>query len=304
MDIASTIDSLILKQILTNFSRTIDNPYTLPAQVDFAAGTVTTSNSVTPILTDPVSNVLTLTKTVVGANVTKGTQTNIPGQSLSISGNDTWNQSWTLDPITDVDKLRRLRALYRFAVYGNRQRLLCEYNIQEGSGGGANQSNSPNVSVARTDQQGVTTTVNITGNAPAGKPDHKYVKKGCDERGMPSKYASQYVSPDPAFLTQPGCVLCAPSPPPAGDIALRPNEKLKEGWLYWDSNAPEGAFSIGTFGNHALYTTDPQAFYEFSLFVLESLADSASSNGGAAGGKTSGKKALVITGNTINSLSQ
>ncbi|MCP3442005.1 hypothetical protein [Bradyrhizobium sp. CCGUVB14] len=314
LDLASTVNSLVSKQIVSNLGRTIDNQYAIPSQVDFAAGTVTTQNSVTPSFTDPF-NAASTTTTAVARTVAAATSTVSTGtfaatrasQSATISASDQWNQSWTLDPITDGDKLRRLRALYRFAVRGDLQALLCEYNVVEkapGSGGGSgNQVGSGSVTTA----DGTTFNVVIGGGnaGQEGAGAKKYVKKGCDARGHKSSGNKQYVNADPAFLTRPSCVICAPPSNPSvkgkepSEVQLEVNERLVPGWLGYDHNIPDGALYLGSPNGHTLYTMDAEAFSDFTLFVLEATTESAASSSGQSGGKTSGKKALVITGNSL-----
>src|ERR1700753_3163634 len=76
LDLASTVDSLVTKQVLDNLSKIIDNPLAVPAQVDLAAGSATTSNSITPSISDPYTKAVTATNTVmtaIGASVTNTT---------------------------------------------------------------------------------------------------------------------------------------------------------------------------------------------------------------------------------------
>ena len=151
LDLASSLDDLVTKQILHNISATLDNPYAVPSQVAVAAGTVQTSNSVTPTLTSPLSNTRTATNTVA-ATITSAIATTVTGKSLSVSANDVWQQAWTLDPVsTDSDRARRLRALYRYVTnyYGSSgnpkhtpaAQFMCDYPIQ--SAAAPAQSSSP-----------------------------------------------------------------------------------------------------------------------------------------------------------------
>lgn len=122
LDIASAVESLYTKQVLENLSKFIDEPFATPSQLDFAAGTVQTSNSVTPTITFPLS---TSVATAVGSATTK--TTTIAGSSLGIGASDSWQQNWTVTPISDANTLRNLRALYRYVIYGTD--LKSEYNI-------------------------------------------------------------------------------------------------------------------------------------------------------------------------------
>jgi hypothetical protein len=110
VDIAGNVESIYVRQALANLSRTIDDPTAVPSQIDIAAGTAQTSNSLTPGFTSPITPALTRS----GAGVT--TSTAIAGAGFTFSGNDAWQQSWTISPVTDGNNLRNLRALYRYVV--------------------------------------------------------------------------------------------------------------------------------------------------------------------------------------------
>lgn len=111
VDIADNVESIYIKQALLNLSRTIDDPTSIPSQIDIAAGTAQTSNSVTPTATAPFSSSI--------ARAPTGVTNTLAGSGLSIGLSDAWQQSWTISPITDGDNLRNLRALYRYVVVEN-----------------------------------------------------------------------------------------------------------------------------------------------------------------------------------------
>jgi hypothetical protein len=50
-----------------------------------------------------------------GVGVTTGTV--LAGTGLALGGNDTFQQAYTVSPITDGNNLRNLRALYRYALF-------------------------------------------------------------------------------------------------------------------------------------------------------------------------------------------
>jgi hypothetical protein len=110
LDIAKSVESLYLSQALENLSKTIDNPTLIPSQVDIAAGTVQTSNLISPSLNFPLSKSITRS----GADVV--TSTVLAGSTATAAANDGWVQTWTISPITDGNNLRNLRALYRYVV--------------------------------------------------------------------------------------------------------------------------------------------------------------------------------------------
>src|SRR5258706_13976443 len=113
LDIAASVENLYMSQVLANLSKYIDEPNGIPSQMDIAAGTVQTSNSVTPTITFPLSHSVA---TAVGTSRTE--TATIAGASLAIGASDAWQQNWTVSPIGDANTLRNLRALYRYAVYG------------------------------------------------------------------------------------------------------------------------------------------------------------------------------------------
>src|SRR5579871_5087015 len=59
LEIASTYDQLITKQVAYNLMKVYDDPYGLPALVKVTAQTTTAQNSITPSLSYPVTAQLT-----------------------------------------------------------------------------------------------------------------------------------------------------------------------------------------------------------------------------------------------------
>ena len=121
VDVASSFTDLYTRQVLSNLSTYIDQPNALPSQTDITAGTVQTSNSVTPSGTTPLSK--TLTANGVGVL----SSTSLAGSGLTVSASDSWQQNWNILPISDANTLRNLRAIYRYAVYGSN--LFSEYHV-------------------------------------------------------------------------------------------------------------------------------------------------------------------------------
>jgi hypothetical protein len=128
LDVSSSVADLYTRQVLVNLSRFIDEPEALPSQADLSAGTIQTSNSVTPSLTAPLSK--TLTWNGSGALTTQG----INNTGLSISAADGWQQNWNVSPLSDANTLRNLRAVYRYAVF--RTNLISEYHVPRLSNNG------------------------------------------------------------------------------------------------------------------------------------------------------------------------
>jgi hypothetical protein len=130
LDLASTVDGLVTKQVLDNLSKIIDNPLAIPAQVDIAAGSATTINSITPSLSDPYTKAVTTTSTFASAvaaattNTTTNTTTRASSpQSASLGVSDSWQQNWTIAPITGSG------ALYRYQFSGDKNELKTEYPL-------------------------------------------------------------------------------------------------------------------------------------------------------------------------------
>jgi hypothetical protein len=110
LDVGGSVNSLYINQTLENLSRTIDDHFAIPSQIDLAAGTVQTSNSIAPQVSFPLSNTVTRN----GANVV--TSIVRASTNMNVNASDAWQQSWTIAPIIDGDSLRNLRALYRNVV--------------------------------------------------------------------------------------------------------------------------------------------------------------------------------------------
>ena len=89
-------------------------------------GTVQTSSSIQPGLSFPLSRQFGRT-TTTSATTTIANAGTLSGAAATLSGSDAWQQNWNVVPISDANTLRNLRALYRFAVWGNAQSLMSEY---------------------------------------------------------------------------------------------------------------------------------------------------------------------------------
>jgi hypothetical protein len=122
MELASTVESLQTKQVLSNISKFIDDPDTIPDQVVVSSGSLSTTNSVTPSVSGSLSTggsaagLFTASKTLL--------------KSFTNAGTDQWTQSWSIAPISDGDDLRRLSALYRY-VTTNKNSALDDYPPHE-----------------------------------------------------------------------------------------------------------------------------------------------------------------------------
>jgi hypothetical protein len=112
LDVASTVIDIETRQVLENLSRTIDQPYAVPSQVDVQTGTIQTTNSVTPSITAPLSR--SAARTGTGALTTLTTA----GAGVSVGATDGWTQSWQVTPVSDPTTLTNIRALYHYVIYG------------------------------------------------------------------------------------------------------------------------------------------------------------------------------------------
>jgi hypothetical protein len=118
IDIASNIDSLLTKEALTNLSKFIDNPFSIPSQLDIQAGTIQTSNAITPSVGFPLSSQIASTAQRAGSALTLSDVSTKAGSTAALSGTNVQQQNWNVTPLTDANTLRNLQALYRHAVYG------------------------------------------------------------------------------------------------------------------------------------------------------------------------------------------
>jgi hypothetical protein len=118
LDLSSNIDSLVTKQALVNLSKFIDDPNAIPSQVDLSAGTIQTSNAITPSVTFPLTNQVAEGFQLAKAVTTLSGTTTTAGAGAGLSGTNIQQQNWNVSPLTDANTLRNLQALYKYAVYG------------------------------------------------------------------------------------------------------------------------------------------------------------------------------------------
>lgn len=298
LDLAASADHLLTAQVLKNLANFIGNSAAIPAQVVINGGTATTANTISPSVSDPFSKAVTAGTTIVtGATGALTSTTNsisaVRGAATAtISGSNVATQNWAYDPVSDPDQLRRLYALYRFAVSGNdklsaQATLALDYPLAYRSSGGAaapsldtNALNGPNCVLCTTDllppQQG----------------------GSCKQQGRKVGRAA-YSRPDENAL----CVSVNPRLLP-----LRDQSGVSYGrWLKWssvDGSSPssepppmEGDIRLGQFGNYVLFIDgrQPDRLAQFELFIAVAAASSQSpSSAGGAGGaqKTKGSTAI------------
>ena len=261
LDLASTTDKLLVQQVLYNLERFIDSETAMPAQVVVTNGSATTTNSLTPSITSPLDSIAALTSNGAGV-LTQKVSTKNPA-SATLSGSDTWSQNWSLAPITDVYQMRRLRALYRFAVDDDRQAfkarfpLLYKTSASSGSeclhdmnggevrakvtAGGAIESKKSTDPKAPTDICATSATVTGGGGLAVVARTHQDTN----------------LVLDPHYLRGPACIICDIH----GKRELNPN--LQAGWLRWvnlpgaqnveERRPAPGDQSLGVFGHHELF---------------------------------------------------
>ncbi|WP_159011368.1 hypothetical protein [Bradyrhizobium sp. S69] len=215
LDIASTYDQLITKQVTYNIRKSIESRYGLPAFVKVTAATATTQASVTPTASIPLSTGITNTIQTGATGLLSGgsraTARAAPG--LGVSATDQWVQTYTLTPVVDTDQLRRLRALYQYVTrqLTSDAEFESDYPLIEtgsSSAGGGAGGTKTTVS-ASVDGKPVTVTVDTT---PQKSNESKtiYVRRQfiTDLNGNFKGYGWKEATPDLTFVKPPGCILC------------------------------------------------------------------------------------------------
>jgi len=274
LDLAASINALSTKQIVRNLATTLDDDYAIPSQAVIAAGTVTTSNGFNPTFSIPLNTSSVVTSGIMAAatmTTSNSTQTTHPNTGLSLAITDGWQQGWTLDPVTDPDELRRLRALYRYATgkfssdeTPRHDQFVCEYAIQ---------------TLAQPVQVGDNPSVQFSRSC-SGEPNGQ----------------REDVYPDPIFFHRPGCVLCKG---PSRDPII--NGNLKYGFV--TRSPSDGFVLLAVYNSTPIYVCGDvakckvdgrQAFNDFVLFVAEATGTSSSSTGSSKSPTTKALGAPVL----------
>jgi hypothetical protein len=229
LDIASTYDQLITKQVTFNLQKTLDNKYGLPAFVKVTAQTATTQNTVTPSASIPwTAQITKLAQKAVapsGTTIQDSETKQLAGRGISLGVTDQWNQTYTLSPVEETDQIRRLRTIYQFVT-----RTLPSSGLPEGSSAkdfeclydlllasaSSNDSSAQKTTLSITvDHKPVTV---IQSSSPPPKPKQVYLRRAY--LTVPGQYLTESepakilayvwvpVNPDVTFVTLPGCVLC------------------------------------------------------------------------------------------------
>jgi hypothetical protein len=129
LDIASSVEGLYTRQALDNLSKYIDEPNSIPSQIDVLQGTVQTTATVTPSINLPTTHSITDTAARTGAALTSTHTSVLAGAAGTLSASDAWQQNWNVVPLSDANTLRNLRALYRYVVYPDVSLLKTEYTV-------------------------------------------------------------------------------------------------------------------------------------------------------------------------------
>jgi hypothetical protein len=272
LELASTADKLLQQQVLHNIEKFIDSETAIPAQITVTTGTASTTNSLSPSFSSPLDNAV---QTTIAA--AKSVQTTRPAATASLGASDTWAQNWGYSPITDAFQMRRLRALYRFAVDGDAEGFVKRFPLLyktvtinrpeciTDAEGPVKLKFEPNAAGT-----GIDRAVNLCATA--------YSAGNRDFQVGATTISDTKLVPDEHYLRGPACIVCLRGKYAKGRLAK--NENLQAGWLRW-VNLPgagntaarppaPGDQSFGVFGHHELFVAQGQGdkFVEFTMFVL------------------------------------
>jgi hypothetical protein len=335
LDIASTYDQLITKQVTFNLQKTLDNKDGLPAFVKITAQTATTQNTISPSATIPwTSQITKLAQASVapaGTTIQDSETSQLAGRGLSFAATDQWNQSYTLSPVQDTDQIRRLRTIYQFVTrtlpssglpLGNStEDFECQYDMLQASTGGTDTNTQKTTLTITVDGKPVTVTQST---APPPRPRQVYLRRAYvtdvtepDETTILA-YGWVPTNPDVTFITLPGCVLCdygeKPGPKDKEEIReytsltdadisnahlLRKNRNLRDDWLYLPGEVVgQDAVALPSNGLTTLYVKNDgmMYFYELALFTLDAASEGTGSP--SSFGQSAGRKTAPPT--TLN----
>lgn len=122
LDMSASYKGLLTKQILYNLGQAMDEPSFFPSQIVVATGSTVAVNAVSPNagIQFPTSTVGSAVAAGFGAglqtSVTGTNQTTLSSVGMGISATAQSSFTWALVPKNDPGELRRLRALYLYAV--------------------------------------------------------------------------------------------------------------------------------------------------------------------------------------------
>jgi hypothetical protein len=315
LELASTVGDIQTQQVLYNLGLMYDNPAAIPTHVDLSGGSAATTNAVNPTIGAPfnaaTSTVDTVARAATTTTTTQGTVSNA-ASTVSLQMQDQWTQNWSYDPVTGGEELRRLRALYLFALgFMNQADLIREYPLVEkgqqvnyGSGqGGAEISNDP---IYCPD-------IGLVTNGGTTEDIGRTQKPGGKTAAQCSGVSTNIQIPDEHFLHEPGCILCIGK----RELYTRRSRlwvnprlaPLNGGWLLINSTA-EDAKALGVFAGQQISVRRRDLFKlaEFTLFILSATEQSSTgaASGGGGGGSKKGTKGgaslLVLQPNSSNTI--
>ncbi len=326
LDLGSTLDELLIRQVIFNVRKFSEDPYSIPSQVAIPAGTVSTSDAVNSSVSFPFSN-----STSVMDSLSKTTSTTLSSMASNASGaaraakggtlggTGSWTQAWTLDPLTDPDQLRRLRALYQYGVGAlSATEFECEYPIIGTSTGGNETGAGPSTTTISGTVLKLPIDIKKTTSSSGGGGQRITYWKWQASNGYcfgshKGELQLVEVHPDTTFIKRPGCVLCEPLKAALAKAGAAPkeqtlvkNEKLRNDWLVSpksDAEILNGAREIGTPGGEIRVNSEygSDEFYQFVLFVVEASAQG-SGGGGPSGTGGGGQGSSKKTPATVKSL--
>jgi hypothetical protein len=319
VDIATTYDTLITRQVAFNIVKTLKDEYSVPSFVKIATQTTQTLDAINPTLSIPFSAQSTLTESA--ASLVTGRSLQTAGSGLSLQFMTNRQQNYTLSPVIDPDGLRRIRSIYRY-VTGHMSEFDFEsdYPIIEVSAN-ANPTSTTNTVVSGK-FAGNDFTVTI-GSPPKSTPATIYVRRICfhHTRSVCDSYVFVNVKPDTTFISQPGCVMCDlghvrdGQPPNVHLLEKNPNlvgrncedsedqrvvqqltpcKEIEPYPLFFyrpDDIEQSQGIPVPAAGFDTLYLKGQpclQAFYELALFTQEAASQGTGSP--SSGGQSEGRK--------------
>jgi hypothetical protein len=119
VEISSQIDNVYTRETLNNLSKFIDDPHSIPSQIQLNSGVFQTTDTLQPTLTAPISSQFGSQITHTAASLQDQTTHTLGGFGLSLQGSVSQQQNYTGAPLNDANTLRNQRALYAWAVNGN-----------------------------------------------------------------------------------------------------------------------------------------------------------------------------------------
>jgi hypothetical protein len=181
LDVATTVDDLATRQVVFNLARTKESRFALPAQVQILSGQVSAGSSITPGISAPLNSSL-MNSITQGAITTTSRGSTLSNTGVTVGGAVGTQDSYSINFVQEPEQLRRLRLLYQYGAHQiSAKDVICQYPIPEIS-----QSQQPS------------------------KPQRRYVRVVGDKvNACRSPDVVLVDNPDPAFLSFPGCVLCA-----------------------------------------------------------------------------------------------